>query len=91
MKPVYCSSCGTMNPEGLNQCIECGNQVPKLSGIRWNPVVTIIQPTSGMTEREAQEIQTEAEPSFIEDSGDKPLRWLRDRIGRKEQSSGAGD
>ena len=92
MKPVYCSSCGTVNPEGLPQCIECGNQVPKLSGIHWNPVVTIIQPTSGMTETEAQEIQTETEPSSsVEDSEDKPLRWLRDRIGGKERPSGASD
>jgi RNA polymerase subunit RPABC4/transcription elongation factor Spt4 len=50
LKPVYCSHCGTLNPEDLEQCLECGNSIPRLTGVRWNPVVTVIQPTSAMTE-----------------------------------------
>ena len=90
MNPVFCSSCGTVNPEGLPQCLECGNQIPRLSEIHWNPIVTVIQSTSGMTEVGGQNLQTEIEPPLsVKDTDERQtLRWLRDRFARKEQSSG---
>lgn len=45
---VFCSSCGTANPEGLEKCLDCGAPLPSLSGMRWKPIVTILQPTSAM-------------------------------------------
>jgi hypothetical protein len=86
MKPVYCSSCGTVNPEGLPQCLECGTPVPKLSEIRWNPIVTVIQPTSGMSEAKLQGYHHEpGTVSQSEDSDGRPsMRWLRDRLAGKK-------
>ncbi len=50
LKPVYCSQCGTANPDDLEQCLECGNPIPKLADVRWGPIVTIMQPTSAMSD-----------------------------------------
>jgi hypothetical protein len=50
LRPVYCSSCGTSNPDGLERCLECGSQLPRLTDIRWNPIVTVLQPTSAMVD-----------------------------------------
>ena len=61
LKPVYCSACGTVNPVGLEQCLECGNYLPALTGIRWNPIVTVLQPTSAMT----NETVAQASPDSI--------------------------
>jgi hypothetical protein len=61
LKPVYCSSCGTANPEGLEQCLECGKTLPTLVGIRWSPIVTVLKPTSAMTNEEISELYREPE------------------------------
>jgi hypothetical protein len=52
LSPVYCSSCGTPNPDGVSQCLECGGPVPTMKGMRWSPVVNVLEPTSAMTEGE---------------------------------------
>jgi hypothetical protein len=52
LKPIYCSICGATNPDGLEQCLECGKTLPALSGIRWGPIVTVLKPTSAMTNEE---------------------------------------
>jgi NAD-dependent SIR2 family protein deacetylase len=49
LRPVYCSYCGTVNPDDLEQCLECGNPIPRLTDIRWRPIVTVMQPTSAMS------------------------------------------
>lgn len=52
LNSVYCSYCGTKNPEDLGKCLECGHTLPKLGEVRWAPTVRIIQPTSAMTDEE---------------------------------------
>jgi RNA polymerase subunit RPABC4/transcription elongation factor Spt4 len=61
LRPIYCSSCGTANPEGLEQCLECGKTLPTLMGIRWGPIVTVLKPTSAMTNEEIGELGGEPE------------------------------
>jgi predicted amidophosphoribosyltransferase len=61
LKPIYCSSCGTASPEGLEQCLECGKTLPTLMGIRWNPIVTVLKPTSAMSNEEISELGGEPE------------------------------
>ena len=39
-----------MNPDGLELCTECGNPIPKLIDVQWRPIVTVVQPTSAMTD-----------------------------------------
>jgi hypothetical protein len=39
-----------MNPDGLELCLECGNPIPKLTDVQWRPIVTVMQPTSAMTD-----------------------------------------
>jgi len=48
--PIYCSACGTKNPDGIERCLECGSSIPTLAGLRWNPTVTVLNPTGAMTE-----------------------------------------
>jgi hypothetical protein len=52
LKTIYCSICGSANPDGLEQCLECGKTLPSLSGIKWGPIVTVLKPTSAMTDEE---------------------------------------
>jgi len=66
LKPIYCSSCGTANPEGLEQCLECGKPLPTLMGIRWSPIVTVLKPTSAMTHEEISELAGEPEATADE-------------------------
>ena len=39
-----------MNPDGLELCMECGNSIPKLTNVQWRPIVTVMHPTSAMTD-----------------------------------------
>jgi predicted amidophosphoribosyltransferase len=73
---IYCSHCGTPNPDGLEQCLECGTSMPSLMGFRWNPIVTVLNPTSAMTER------TDTVPYEIAD-GESRLKWLRSKLERE--------
>jgi RNA polymerase subunit RPABC4/transcription elongation factor Spt4 len=71
--PVYCSSCGTRNPDGLEQCLECGSSLPSLAGFRWNPIVTVLNPTSAMIEGN--------QAAVTENVDDKSsFKWLRSRL-----------
>lgn len=88
LKSVYCSSCGTPNPEGLSGCLECGNPLPSLNDIRWGPIVTVLQPTGAMTD----EVHTTSNPEpstppatreliftrFAQDSASKKI--VRERV-----------
>ncbi len=50
LQPIYCSSCGSINPIGLPGCLECGNRLPENTSIRWGPLVKVVRPTSAMAE-----------------------------------------
>jgi RNA polymerase subunit RPABC4/transcription elongation factor Spt4 len=78
LNPLYCSSCGTKNPDGLEQCLECGSSMPSLTGFRWTPTVTILNPTSAMTEGEQAIVRTNAK-------GKPPFRWLRSKLERSKK------
>ena len=78
LKPIYCSSCGTKNPDGLEQCLECGSSLPTLAEVRWNPIVTVIKPTSAMVEEKQGAPAPEAKPMF---------RWLHSKIVRTKTRS----
>ena len=75
LNPIYCSQCGTPNPDGLEQCLECGTRMPSLSGFRWNPIVTVLNPTSAMTER------GDTVP-YVSTDGEGRLKWLRSKLER---------
>jgi hypothetical protein len=45
----------------LEQCLECGKTLPTLGGIRWGPIVTVLKPTSAMTNEEISELGGEPE------------------------------
>jgi hypothetical protein len=77
LNPIYCSLCGTKNPDGLDQCLECGSSMPSLAGFRWSPVVTVISPTSAMTE--------EKQSSLRENVSGSSLRRLRAKLGRHKR------
>jgi RNA polymerase subunit RPABC4/transcription elongation factor Spt4 len=89
LKPVYCSHCGTLNPEDLEQCLECGNSIPKLTDVKWNPVVTVIQPTSAMTDGGTNAIFSNLEGlrTNEEPSGENTSPRPRARLNRKEHAS----
>jgi len=83
---VYCSSCGTANPEDLEGCLECGTPIPKLTELRWNPIVTIITPTSAMIERNPQSgEQLTHQSETPQTSNPGLLMRLRWRLSRKSQ------
>jgi len=69
--PIYCSACGNKNPDGLEQCLECGSPMPRLSGLRWSPIVTVLNPTSAMTE-----VKEEAPTQTADEA---PASWLRSK------------
>lgn len=73
LNPIYCSSCGTKNPDGLEQCLECGSSMPSLAGLRWIPIVTVLNPTSAMTE----ERQSYAAENTLDNSA---VKWLRAKV-----------
>jgi len=50
-KPIFCSACGTANPSGLGNCLQCGTVLPDMSRIRWAPSVKVIRPTEAMTSK----------------------------------------
>ena len=50
LRPVYCSYCGTVNPDDLEQCLECGNPIPKLANILWRPIGTVMQSTPAVSD-----------------------------------------
>ena len=81
LSPIYCSSCGTRNPDGLEQCLECGSSLPSLAGFRWVPVVTVLNPTSAMSE---QRTPLSINTSTVEES---PLKKL---FGRHDRHSSNG-
>ena len=70
LNPIYCSLCGTKNPDGLEKCLECGSTMPSLAGLRWNPIVTVLTPTSAMTE----EKQSTATENPVDNSTRKRVR-----------------
>ena len=73
LNPVYCSSCGTANPDGLKQCLECGASLPSLLGLRWKPIITVLNPTSAMLEGK------EAASNEPDDSK-HAFKWLRSKL-----------
>jgi predicted RNA-binding Zn-ribbon protein involved in translation (DUF1610 family) len=77
LNPIYCSSCGTKNPDGLEQCLECGASMPTLAGLRWNPIVTVINPTSAMAE--------EKQSKLTQNAHDSSLKRLRAKLDRHKQ------
>lgn len=82
LSPIYCSSCGTKNPDGLEQCLECGSSLPSLAGLRWNPIVTVLSPTSAMSGEEL--------PTVTADAADKTGgKWLRRKADRRERTGKA--
>ena len=89
LKQVYCSQCGTANPDDLEQCLECGNPIPKLTDVRWGPIVTIMQPTSAMSDERpyATEPDSEVITSSLKPSGESLLSRLLTRLKRKEKST----
>ena len=84
LNPIYCSSCGTINPEGLEQCLECGSPMPSLAGLRWNPVVTVINPTSAMIEEKNETFTERVTP-------DPNLEWLRSKFDRHKKTGNSMD
>ena len=85
LKPVYCSRCGTPNPNDLDQCLECGNPIPNLTDIRWSPIVTVIQPTSAMIDEESHAPALEVIPSNLLEPRKGLFSRLRARLDRREQ------
>jgi predicted amidophosphoribosyltransferase len=81
LSPVYCSSCGTKNPDGLEQCLECGATLPSLVGFHWVPIVTVLNPTSAMTETRQRVDMVSA--------GSSSFKWLRSKIDRGKKSNGS--
>ncbi|MGP8071068.1 MAG: double zinc ribbon domain-containing protein [Candidatus Bathyarchaeia archaeon] len=75
LNPIYCSQCGTPNPDGLEKCLECGAPMPSLRGFRWTPIVTVLNPTSAMNEK------TNTVP-YMSTDGEGPLKWLRSKLER---------
>jgi len=71
LSPIYCSACGTKNPDGIERCLDCGSALPTLAGLRWNPTVSVLNPTGAMTEQK--------QPSAEDHS---PLKWLRAKVDR---------
>jgi predicted ATP-dependent serine protease len=55
LKRIFCSACGTANPEGLGNCLQCGSSLPDMSEIRWAPSVRVIRPTEAMTKKEGDQ------------------------------------
>ena len=79
LNPIYCSSCGTKNPDGLERCLECGSSMPSLAGLRWIPVVTVLKPTSAMSEGKY--------PNPTESTvGNSGLKWFRGRRDRRKRA-----
>jgi len=89
LKPVYCSACGTVNPDGLTHCLECGNPIPRLTEIRWGPIVTVLQPTSAMVNEETEFGPPVAEtlPSESESLSKGLLSRIRDRFTGKQDEA----
>jgi predicted amidophosphoribosyltransferase len=84
LNPIYCSACGTKNPDGLEQCLECGSPLPSLAGLRWNPIVTILNPTSAMTETQQPNLTARAAGPLL-----KWPRLKRRRSGKGKESTEA--
>ena len=52
--------------------------MPSLAGLRWNPTVTVLNPTSAMVE--------EKQPGAMEKTGDdSALKWLREKIHERKR------
>jgi hypothetical protein len=74
LKPVYCSQCGTINPDDLAQCLECGTAIPRLTDVQWNQIVTVSEPTSAMTDEKLDDGSAIAEVrQLTEQSSKMPL------------------
>ena len=91
LRPVYCSNCGTPNPDDLPQCLECGTALPDLSDIRWNPVVTVLQPTSAMVNdvQFPSELEPEPEPTRTEKSIRRLLSRIVEKLSRRDSLAGS--
>ena len=73
-----------MNPDGLELCLECGNPIPKLTNVQWRPIVTIVQPTSAMTDEspDADVANVETVPPTQLESKESLLSRLREWFSR---------
>ena len=89
LKVVYCSQCGTVNPDDLSQCLECGNPIPKLTDIRWGPIVNVLQPTSAMVGETPQGEHSEPEIQELDDQRERSL--LSKIKGRFSRMGSRGD
>ena len=78
LNAIYCSSCGTKNPDGLENCLECGATMPSLAGFRWNPIVTVLNPTSAMIE----EKQLGVAENHVDDATPE---WRRKKINKSKK------
>jgi hypothetical protein len=88
LEPIYCSLCGTANPDDLEQCLECGSPMPKLVDVRWAPTVAIAQPTSVMSDQSSYATDPNSESITFSPriSSENKLSRLIARFRRKERS-----
>jgi hypothetical protein len=84
LNPIYCSHCGTMNPNDLERCLECGNPIPKLAGIPSTPIAPLMNSTSTMTisESQASDFASEAIQSESQSAKKSLFSRLRGRLKR---------
>jgi hypothetical protein len=43
-----------VNPDDLQQCLECGNPIPRLAEVPWNPIAPPVNPASPISDLELQ-------------------------------------
>lgn len=86
LRPVYCSHCGTVNPDDLEQCLQCGNPIPELTHVRWGPIVTVTQPTSAMVDEKSYATYPHPEglTSNVQSSRKSPISRFRAWLTHKE-------
>jgi hypothetical protein len=84
LNPIYCSHCGTMNPNDLERCLECGNPIPKLAGMPSTPIAPLMNSTSTMTvsESQAPDFASEAIQSESQSAKKSLFSILRGRLKR---------
>jgi hypothetical protein len=88
LEPIYCSQCGTANPDDLAQCLECGSPIPKLANVRWAPIGAATQPTSVISDQSTYDIDPNSELATFGSriSSESKLSRLVARFRRKEAS-----
>jgi len=54
--------------------------MPRLAGLRWKPIVTVLNPTSAMTEEKQSKLAEN-------NGGNSALKWLRAKIDPEKKTS----